>query len=423
MARRWFSRKELTCEAEGFNIEVNALDRAKLNGYRILTTQDLGSTLTMGEIANNPNANGASIIENQLFLQPASASFGGVVTTGTQTFNGAKTFTNPITSPSLALPFTNGIGVGTITQNGERFLSTQGIRDVFLGYESGSFNSLSQDNVGVGYRALNLLAGGNNNVAIGSDALGKATSALSNVCIGKTSGGQLTDQSFNTFIGNGSGNLSGIGSNSIAIGARSGQDQVSGESNWIEIGGTTGAWEVPIPTNGIRIGNIDSTSCFMSGISGIPVANPAGVVAIDTDTWQLGTLPYGNEILDHPLTLNVGTITTMTVRGVSTTSFPLKIYLMNKVVTLRIPAFSITAQSGSAVAIFLTGGTPLPAKYRPNFGLQTVFPFYNSSTSSISSALITVSTGGSVSCQQINGAAFTVPMGMSNDFCITWSLS
>lgn len=51
-----------------------------------------GGVTIMGAIGSSPNANGATITGNTLVLQPADASFGGVVTTGTQTFAGAKTF-------------------------------------------------------------------------------------------------------------------------------------------------------------------------------------------------------------------------------------------------------------------------------------------------------------------------------------------
>jgi hypothetical protein len=52
---------------------------------------------TMGAIGSTPNANGATITGTTLNLEPASASFGGVVTTGTQTFAGAKTFSGTTT--------------------------------------------------------------------------------------------------------------------------------------------------------------------------------------------------------------------------------------------------------------------------------------------------------------------------------------
>ena len=64
-----------------------------LLSYADTTTGGGGSGVTtLAAIGSSPNANGATISGSTLNLEPASASFGGVVTTGTQTFAGAKTF-------------------------------------------------------------------------------------------------------------------------------------------------------------------------------------------------------------------------------------------------------------------------------------------------------------------------------------------
>lgn len=74
---------------------------------------------TMGAIGSSPNANGATISGSNLNLEPASGSFGGVVTTGAQTFAGEKTFSsiiNPLliggtgTTSTLTLKTTTGVG-------------------------------------------------------------------------------------------------------------------------------------------------------------------------------------------------------------------------------------------------------------------------------------------------------------------------
>jgi len=51
---------------------------------------------TMGAIGSSANANGATIAAGVLNLQPATASFGGVVTTGAQSFSGVKTFSGDV---------------------------------------------------------------------------------------------------------------------------------------------------------------------------------------------------------------------------------------------------------------------------------------------------------------------------------------
>ena len=60
-------------------------------GDKTWQTLNTGVT-TLAAIGATANANGATISGSTLNLQPASASFGGVMTTGTQTIAGAKTF-------------------------------------------------------------------------------------------------------------------------------------------------------------------------------------------------------------------------------------------------------------------------------------------------------------------------------------------
>jgi hypothetical protein len=71
-----------------------------------------GAVTTMAAIGATPNANGASISGSTLTLQPASESFGGVVTTATQTFGGAKTFSSTLTAST-----STGIGAYILTND------------------------------------------------------------------------------------------------------------------------------------------------------------------------------------------------------------------------------------------------------------------------------------------------------------------
>jgi len=75
-----------------------------------------GSVGSVTAISGTSTANGATISDGNLTLTPASASFGGVVTTGTQTFAGTKTFTGNvvtngnviISNPTPAFVYTSG---------------------------------------------------------------------------------------------------------------------------------------------------------------------------------------------------------------------------------------------------------------------------------------------------------------------------
>jgi Collagen triple helix repeat (20 copies) len=58
-----------------------------------------GGVMSIAAVGATPNANGATLTGSVYNLEPASASFPGVVTTGTQTFAGTKTFTSLNTTP------------------------------------------------------------------------------------------------------------------------------------------------------------------------------------------------------------------------------------------------------------------------------------------------------------------------------------
>jgi hypothetical protein len=91
---------------------------------------------TLSSIGATPNANGATISGQTLNLQPASGSFGGVVTTGNQTFAGVKTFsdTSGSTSSSTgALIVGGGVGIaenlnvfGNVGSSGDLIASAAG---------------------------------------------------------------------------------------------------------------------------------------------------------------------------------------------------------------------------------------------------------------------------------------------------------
>jgi hypothetical protein len=72
-------------------------DTTKLATINYVTTHSGGGITTMAAIGSTANADGASISGSTLTLQPASAFYGGVVTTGSQTFAGFKTFSSVLT--------------------------------------------------------------------------------------------------------------------------------------------------------------------------------------------------------------------------------------------------------------------------------------------------------------------------------------
>ena len=57
--------------------------------------------LTLSAIGSTPNANGMTLVGQALNLQPADGTYGGIVSTTTQTFAGTKTLTSPAVTTSL----------------------------------------------------------------------------------------------------------------------------------------------------------------------------------------------------------------------------------------------------------------------------------------------------------------------------------
>jgi len=100
------------------------------NGSGVLTWVAGGSGVTtMAAIGSSPNANGATISGSTLNLEPASASFGGVVTTGTQTIAGNKTFTGVSVFGSPTVPAGNVQVGGTIWVSGGAGSTYYGVHD------------------------------------------------------------------------------------------------------------------------------------------------------------------------------------------------------------------------------------------------------------------------------------------------------
>ena len=149
------------------------------NGLGTWTTP--AGVTTMAAIGSTPNANGATISGVNLNLEPASASYGGIVTTGAQTFAGAKTFSPAVTAAS-------SLGIGT---NFTPTLSAAANGDVLVGldinptFTNGSYTALT--NYGLRVQGIGFGLGGGGietNTAVGSGTLINNSSGTSNTGLG-----------------------------------------------------------------------------------------------------------------------------------------------------------------------------------------------------------------------------------------------
>lgn len=266
------------------------------NGY-VLTSDASGNATwtspsafcvtSITSIGSSPNANGMTLSGGVLNLQPASASYGGVVTTGTQTYAGAKTFSSDLTinsatfgtggnanvvkigvnSMSLgvrsyntavgantlqtntsgvggntAIGYASGISITSAYNNtcvglNSGYGITSGIQNTALGvgsmgtgsYSVGTIGITGSYNVAIGYNTLYYEKGSSYNTAIGTNALaGDSLASVNgyNTCVGANSGNGITTGSYNVILGGNTGSSIATYSNHIIISDGAGNERI-----------------------------------------------------------------------------------------------------------------------------------------------------------------------------------------------------
>ena len=99
-AGTYFIKTE-TDPAGGTNYSITGTQEILSVPYAMYAAKS-GDATTMGAISGSSSTNGATINAGVLSLTPADAANGGIVTNGTQTIGGAKTFTQSVTANSFA---------------------------------------------------------------------------------------------------------------------------------------------------------------------------------------------------------------------------------------------------------------------------------------------------------------------------------
>lgn len=117
------------------------------NGTDTLTIASTSAgDVTLAAFGSTPNANAASLTGQALALQPASASFPGGVSTGTQSFAGDKTFTGIIAASNLSGTNTGDVTIGTasgLSLTGQALslgLASAGVTGALSGTDWSTFN-------------------------------------------------------------------------------------------------------------------------------------------------------------------------------------------------------------------------------------------------------------------------------------------
>ena len=170
---------------------ITAGTNITISGGTISSTGGGGGSITLSAIGSTPNANAATLTGSVLNLEPASASFGGVVTTGTQTFAGAKTFSPSVTAATA-------IARGTIfTPTLIAAANSDVLSGLFINptFTNGSFTSITNYALNINGNSIT------NNPSGNKDAVYVTTNGNTRIQISSTAAGA----NFNTGFGLASG--------------------------------------------------------------------------------------------------------------------------------------------------------------------------------------------------------------------------
>ncbi len=274
---------------------------------------------TMTAIAGTSNANGATISGTALTLTPADATNGGVVTTGAQTFAGAKIFNSDINVNGIKI----GLGSGSVSSN---FVfgnantlrdNTSGSDNMVFGQNVGMNNQSGVNNLAIGSESFRYNTSGSHNVGVGYSSL-RNNNGSYNIAIGENASQSNTSGSYITTIGYGADVASNNLSNATAIG----NGAIVNANNTIQLGntsvtsvvtsGTVSATGFTGPLTGNVTGNASTATKLAAtkNINGVAFDGSANItIAADANTLTGTTL--ASNVVSSSLT-GVGTITSGT---------------------------------------------------------------------------------------------------------------
>lgn len=240
----------------------------------------------------------SSVLDTHTFNIPdASATARGLITTGTQTFAGIKTFSSDI--------IVNGVNIG----RGGGAIST----NTRVGSGTLLNNTTGNRNTASGHNALASNTTGFNNNANGSSALFTNTTGDSNNAIGSQSLFGNTTGYANVGLGVSAGNLNTTGFNNIFLGSDStGESATESNRTWIGNTDTTSTWLGGNLLLGSR-NNATSDKLQVTGNAKITgIITLGSTITNGTYTYTLpsatGTLALTSNLSDY-LPLTGGTLT------------------------------------------------------------------------------------------------------------------
>ncbi len=317
---------------------------------------DVGVTsvgITLGTSGTDVNVSGSPITTSgniTINIPDASATARGVVSTGTQTFAGAKTFNSDI--------IVNGVNVGrggssvpSNTRVGNSALqdNTTGGNNTAVGFASLIFTTTGSSNTAIGHQVLSN-NNGSLNTGVGISSLFNLTTGSNNLGLGNQAGNQISGGANHTtsnnsiFIGSDTKPAANNQTNQIVIGHQS----VGQGSNTVTIGNSD------ITSNKLfgRVIHADAVNADESATLGQVSTSLGGYVTLGTAQTITGSKTFNSRIIGQDASLTgSGSADTLEVTHTSGSGIAVDISKAGNGEGLR-----VTKTSGSGNAVTISGG-------------------------------------------------------------------
>jgi hypothetical protein len=288
----------------------------------------------------------SSVTDLHTFNIPsASGSNRGLVTTGTQTFAGAKTFNSDLTVNGLnigkglnSVATNTSIGASALVSNTTGLANTaigfsalnantdgnfntavgigslqyniSGIANSALGYVSLSANISGGQNSAFGNTSLTSNTTGSRNTALGYGALSDNTTANNNTAIGHTTGLGITTGSNNTIIGANVTGLSPTLSDNIILANGSGNIKAQHDNtNWNLTGGVSATDTISSTPQGTLYGTASGSITSAELATSLTDETGTGSAVFSASPTFTGTITGATATFSGDLSATAGTVT------------------------------------------------------------------------------------------------------------------
>jgi hypothetical protein len=231
-------------------------------------------------------------------IPSASADNRGLITTGSQTIAGAKTFSVDAVINGVNV----GRGGGNLTTNTvlgrNAFISnTGGNNNTSVGDATLSSNTTGNDNTALGFTSLRLNTTGNNNTSVGSQSMFSNTSGNNNTATGSFSSYNTTTGLQNSAFGSFSLTANSTGSENTAVG-------FNALTNNTTANGNTGIGKSALQNNSTGFSNTSTGNLALFSNTTGSGNTAAGAASMRLNTTGLSNTSVGRAALENNTTGN-----------------------------------------------------------------------------------------------------------------------